>query len=832
MLSMRNPLSLFRRHQKILLAVFGVVIMITFTIGGSIDWYQGAQTRPGQDTGVVVTWKHGRFHDDDLYLMRTTHNLTVRFLDALVMRAVEAGGMPTAPGITRDPTTGQIRDPGIPRSYAEEDLVQTAILARRAEEMGVMVSDQAILEFLDGLAANKVPRSEFAGLLRDATGGRLIQQQLFEQLRTELRAQNLRMMANSGLFAITPVSAWNYFNRLNRRVSAEMLPLPVEDFVAKVSKEPTPAEIQSLYDDGKDRYPNPYRREPGFKRPLRIAFQYLKADFERFLEAEMAKVSDEQVQEYYEKNKQDFKAPELPPVDDLMPGDPEQTPAEPEGEPKPEDETTAPNGADDAMEETTPGDSAPPALEGPENQPETGDTPESPTPTPEPSSDDSSFVPGQKKGDRHWVFSRARAGTGLVCTLILRQRKNRPKTAGRPLNPSRAEASPAEDDEMSAEAGTSESAPAESGTSESAPAEPGTAEPATAEPGTAESAPATESAPAEPESTTEPEAAVRYKPLEEVADQIRRSIARPQAQDAMSEALKNARRDIDAYFRARVRAKALRDAKRDAPEPAPLDLEAMGEKYQLIPGETRMVDGMEISDFELGKAYRFSFAQGQVQTIPFAQIAYVEGIPLFRPDQIRSFDVDVEFLYWKAEEEEQFVPTLDQARDDVIAAWKREQALELAKAEAERLVKAARPDKSLRETVGEALAERVFDTGEFSWMTRGATPSGFGAPSLSQVPGVEGAGSRLYGERLPAAAGSSRCGSERVAKHGLRRATARPDSGRREATPGFPPLGGHVRHVPHGLLGARTAGQDWYEEIQQQYNVQWKRTPEMPRDDL
>jgi hypothetical protein len=123
--------------------------------------------------------------------------------------------------------TGQIRDPGIPRSYAEEDLIQTAILAQSSRRNGGgTVSDQAILEFLDGLAANKVPRSEFAGLLRDATGGRLIQLQLFEQLRTELRAQNLRMMANSGCSPSRPVSAWNYFNRLNRRVEAEMLPLP------------------------------------------------------------------------------------------------------------------------------------------------------------------------------------------------------------------------------------------------------------------------------------------------------------------------------------------------------------------------------------------------------------------------------------------------------------------------------------------------------------------------------------------------------------------------------------------------------------------------------
>ena len=379
---------------------------------------------------------------------------------------------------------------------------------------------------------------------------------------------------------------------------------------------------------------------------------------------------------------------------------------------------------------------------------------------------------------------------------------------------------------------SAEATPAEAGTSESAPAEPGTAESAPAEPGTSEEAPEAESVPAEPETTTEPDAAVRYKPLEEVADQIRRSIARPQAQDAMSEALKNARRDIDAYFRARVRAKALRDAKRDAPEPAPLDLEAMGEKYRLIPGETRMVDGMEISDFELGKAYRFSFAQGQVQTIPFAQIAYVEGIPLFRPDQIRSFDVDVEFLYWKAEEEEQFVPTLEQARDDVIAAWKREQALELAKAEAERLVKAARPDKSLRETVGEAMAERVIETGEFSWMTRGATPSGFGAPSLSQVPGVEGAGPGFMESvfRLQPGQAGVAVNEARNTVFVVRLLNQTPDEEKRRED--FLRSGVTFDTFHMAYSERERLVQDWYEEIQREYNVEWKRTPEMPRDDL
>ncbi len=83
---MRNPLSFFRRHQKILLAVFGVVIMITFTIGGSIDWYQGSQIRSGQDTDVVVTWKHGKWRRGSPAIRRRGRSATLGFHGPLEKR--------------------------------------------------------------------------------------------------------------------------------------------------------------------------------------------------------------------------------------------------------------------------------------------------------------------------------------------------------------------------------------------------------------------------------------------------------------------------------------------------------------------------------------------------------------------------------------------------------------------------------------------------------------------------------------------------------------------------------------------------------------------------
>ena len=224
---MSSPLSFFRRNQKVMLAVFGVLIMLTFVVGDYISRYQGRTSGRSVDE-TVVTWKHGKLSDRELWAIRDAHNLTVRFLDLLVQKTIEAKGQPKGLGVNI--MNGRVFDPGIPRSYAEEDLVQTMLLARKAQDLGVRISDAALDEFLNTLTDEVVPRSQFGELLKEATQGRFDRSQLFEQLRIELSAQHMRMMAGSGVFAMSPSLAWDGFNRMNRRVKAELLPLPVADF--------------------------------------------------------------------------------------------------------------------------------------------------------------------------------------------------------------------------------------------------------------------------------------------------------------------------------------------------------------------------------------------------------------------------------------------------------------------------------------------------------------------------------------------------------------------------------------------------------------------------
>lgn len=702
---MSSPLSFFRRNQKIMLAVFGVLIMLTFVVGDYISRYQGTQAGAVADA-TVATWKHGKIDERELWAIRDAHNLTVRFLDLLVQKTIEAKGQPKGLGVNI--MNGRVFDPGIPRSYAEEDLVQTMLLARKAQDIGVRISDAAMDEFLNTLTDEVVPRGQFGELLKEATQGRFDRAQLFEQLRIELSAQHMRMMAGSGVFAMSPSLAWDGFNRMSRRVKAELLPLPVADFQSKVPTQPTEDQIVALYEEGKDRYASPDSPEPGFKSRHKIAFQYLKADFEKFLQEQMAAVTKEQVEEYYEKNKNDFKVTETPPVEPGKATTPTNPPpAAPEEAKNPASEPAAKQPTAD-----------PPAAKEVELDLDAPATNKSPTPD------------GESKQSR-------REGRDSQLTFVS---YNAAESAPTPSEP--APAPPAGDAPVAAaekepapaaktEPAQTPAAKAETPPEAAAKQPPQEAPPAEA----AEEAPKAPAKEAPAKASSEPPA--KYKPLSEVEQEIRRTLARAPAQDKVNAALKAARAVLDKHFRDHASWQANMKAKIATPEPTPPAIKELAKSNELVAGETPLVDELQISDYELGKAFNFSFAGNQFRRQSFAEIAYTNRQPLYKADQIRSFEVDVEFLYWKVKEEEPFVPKLEDIRQDVVNAWKRGEAYRMAKAEAEKMAKELPGDKPLKGSLPEAQARRVLEPPEFTWLTRGSLPMGSGAPMLNSVEGVE-----------------------------------------------------------------------------------------------
>jgi hypothetical protein len=782
---MQSPFAIFRKHQKLVLAVLGVVAMITFVIGGAISIDPGRNRRHTDDS-AVVTWKRGSFNESNLLSMRGMHYQTLRFLDRVVLTALEKKGNPKGAGITRD-QQGRIVDPGVPRSLDEESLVRTALLAQKAKELGIVVTDDAILEFLDQLSDDTIQRSDFGRILRETTPD-LGYLQLFEKLRTELLAQHMRMIAASGLLAMPPHTAWDYFNRVNRRVKAEVLPLKVADYVGQLAKQPTDAEIQQLYQAGKDRYAEPDSPEPGFKRRHKIAFQYAKAEFDKFLEKEMAAVTQEQVEKYYGDNKKDFVAPELPPAEEKKmetPKDGGAKPGEKPSEPSEKPKDSPPAKADETTK---------PQEKAAEGKPEAPATPAAPAAgdekpaAPKPSDNSRRGAP-----DTYFVsFNAAEEAKPAANTA----KPDQPPPADKPVEPKA-------------------DVPADKPAAGKPPAD----QPA----GKTAEKPAGEGAAVEsPKTETKP---VKYKPLAEVADQIRRTLARPIAQEKVTQALKEAHREVEGYFREHNRWFHMSKTDPQAQPPKPLDHVGLAERHGLVAGETPLVDELQVADYELGKSYQFSFVQRQVQTIPFGRLAYVEGVPLFKASQIRSFESDTEFLYWKLKEEAAFVPELKDIRDEVANAWKLREALAVAKEAAQKLVQQAKGDKPLKESLDEELAKRVVETNEFSWMTHGSTPTGLGAPFMSAVDGVESPGAgfmEAVAALKPNQVGFAANQPQKVV-YVVRVVSETPSEDKRRKQ--FLETGVSLESFYLASTDRQRIIEQWFQEIDREMQVKWNRPP-------
>jgi hypothetical protein len=302
-----------RKNQKKVMVVMCIVCMFTFVVGAALlDLVTRLQQRSQDRNPVAVTWTRGAVHERELETFRFRHIKSVQFLAEVIAAAIQRGGKPMVNGrqITQEQfQTGNI-DVGISQDSSDASLMQTMVLAEEAKRMGVAVDLDAVKEFLKQISAPELVEGDWLEIAKDTIGsqGGMTVQQLLEHVGIELKAQHVRMLAMSGLYGqgagpiIPPGEAWNYFNRLNRRLGIEAYPVEVEPLISQVKTEPTTAELQKLFDEGKFEYPNPNMDEPGFRKPHKLAFTYLKVNFQPYLEAAKKQITDEQVKSEYEKD--------------------------------------------------------------------------------------------------------------------------------------------------------------------------------------------------------------------------------------------------------------------------------------------------------------------------------------------------------------------------------------------------------------------------------------------------------------------------------------------------------------------------------------------------
>jgi hypothetical protein len=750
---MVGSFEIFRKYQRSLLVCVAILAMLAFFVLPPFLQMGGSAT--SQDP-VAVTWNGGELREGGLERTVALRSLVNRFL----MEAAAAGG--------RDPS----RMPLLPEG--EEQTVQTTLLSQDAKANGIVVSDQTINEFLGQWTGNLVRQEQLDEILSRLRLGPfpLTQRDLFETLRTELAARTMLMLHQSALSAEPPGWQWDYFRRLEQRATVEAVPVVVETFAGDV---PAPSEsvLRAFYDKYKNDLPQARSADPGFREPHRVQYEYLVAKRGLFEDEVAKEVTDEQIAEYYEKNKTSmFRA--KPASTEAKPVAPEVKATEPEAKPA---ATEAKPEATDSKPAETPAKPVDPAA-----APKPADAKPADA---KPADAKPEAAPPAPKG--------AAIGSNPFQTVSFKQPAEKPAEA--------ATEKPVAD------------APKVDAPKADAPKADAAADTAKKETASADAAPATEK-PAADEKKTED--AAQFEPLDAVKDDIRKRLARERA-DARIDAIFTAvAGDVGRYAEDYALWQARKPAGVEAPRPP--DLAKVAEKQGLVSGRSDLV-APDAAFAAGGIGGSFEFVQDPSSRFGIRQQRWLDqmfeaGLMSLRP--IRSRDVEGNrYLSWRTEDQPEFTPSFETARSGVERAWRIVEGRSLAKKRADSLAQQASFGGD------ETKAVKV---GPFSWLEQGM--SGGGTPVLSQPEGISMPGDEFMRAVFSLEPGKTAVAfnEPRTVCYVIRLVSQEPPAA--ELQEKF--LAGRNDRQKIGMVAQREASNTFRELIegmQKRYRLDWKRQP-------
>jgi len=789
---MASPFAKFRKNQKFFMAVFGALLMVswlvldprvlqTFTGGGPVD-------------AEAVTTRYGTLKDSDLHKLAQQRDLANKFINNARQRAN------LQPFVT---VFGNPND--------ESHLVETMIKARRAEEMGIHVPDNRIIAMLDELTDKQVDGAGFSEIAQQLG---VAEAQIMEALRHELMAQQYEQLIFPATQIQTPVSRWNMYQSLNREVSVEYVPLPVDRFIAKVPK-PDEVTLLAFFDKYRLNEATYYGIEPGFKQPHKVAFQYFKVKIDDF--TSQVQVSEEEIVAAYERDKDTLYRNR--PASSLF-NNPFTTPgaALESGIPTEEE---SPAAVEPVTGDEAPSEPAAPVTETPATETPASETPEATAPSTEPAPSTeqtpATEAPGEKAPEGTPQTSTRRSPFHLAS---YRQQADETPAADEPPATETATESPAADAPASEAAATSSTAETTTPAATDAAAPPAaadTAPPADEEPlANEEWLP-----PGELQDGPEPE----IQPLWQVREQVRQSVAREKALPMMEKVMDQLMREMRRYEAQWRGWDAQKATNPDAPAPTPPDFGDLARKNGVESKQTSLLarDALLFSEeHTLGNSF---IGQTPTESQAVVNIAYGR-MPLFQPQHSQDVQGN-HYLFWKTEEKDATIPTFEEVRADVEDAWVREEARKLALEEANKLADEARKsNKSLTEVFANRADLPVTTTRPFTWKFGGFM---FGQQQIpittSQVEGIENAGDGFMRTVYGLSVGEIATTMNETKKDAyiVRLVNTTPDLNVLHTMFMSTPYTAYGRA---GENDARLRQANWLQELNAQANVQWLRAPQ------
>ncbi len=792
---MASPFKFFRKNQAGMMAVLIILAMLVFTLdalftasgtnfwllglllGGIIFGIAGISSGQWLQWGIggailgvllglilpaftgpppVLAAKFGVIERSDVDDMLQRRSIANTFLYRATEEAFGAG---TAQYFAR---FGQLPQFGFGHSDIE-DVLFTRLLVQEAAELGLVVSDEMVSDFINQATGDKLSREGFirARQTLQYQGKSVTPDTLFDIFRYEIAAQMAwRAVTPVGSLSPPPPEVqWAWFQRLHVRQSIEVAELDVDAFLDQ-APEPSEAEIEELFAAARDRFPGQDEPgSPGFRLPGRARIAWLEIDFDS-VASTVPPVTDEDVEAFYQENRDTprFRKVVLPDSESPETGS-EQN--------EPDDQTDAASSADmpAAADTTAPNTSSESGASSPEDAAagtsEKGSTDTAPQPSDEPPGDSDTPV------------------------LTIPSEDSAPPSPQPSENPSPEGASESGSEETGGQFSLADDPSDEaSDASSDQPAD----SPASAD-GTAGDAAADDPPPlvipqlsdtdASGNSSESEEADVQYEYVEltdDLREQIREELHTQRVRDAIDAKMDEAIRFLQsiASERNRTRARIVREnpglysdseagalnLRRELAQKTDDYLQQMkawadehGLNFAVTPGLVTFQEFSDADDYPLGQATDpnaspFESDPGS-STAAFELFSTISDdvtsndSSLFMPRRsVRHPAADdgteTHYAWWAVEISESHVPSLDEpgVRDSVILALKRMRARELAEARAEELAETVRQALTGEEPSGmAAVLENVTITGQddsaaltvrqslsFSWMRTSQTP--------------------------------------------------------------------------------------------------------------
>lgn len=539
----------------------------------------------------------------------------------------------------------------------EKDVIFGDLLRREAGRLGIRVNDDAVSDFIKLVSDQKLSTQDFREIRQELNTS---DHAIYEMLRDEISARMAAEMTFPRAVA-TPQQRWEAFRKVNVKNAIEATTIPVDAFVKGVT-EPTDSDLRSYFRDHAEKFPSA-KGEPGFRQPARAKLAYLEADYET-IDEKVTRPTDEEVAKHYEDNKEFFI--------DRTPTKTESKDEAPEGDESKKPDAEKSDKPDEKKDGDKPADSEKPKADKPKDEP-------AEKPKAEPKKDEEPKT--EKKSDTD----------GSACDDKDEDAKKADES--KTETPAKADADKPENkkDDAKTDDKKADDAP-KADSKEDKPAADGDKKDA------AET----------PEDKAEKKPEVKYKPFDDVkddiADQLLRARTLAEMKSRIEAAVKKMRR-LGSYTFADKESKSYK-----SPADVAAELKEIAIASNLKYVETSWVSAEELSksdELKIATASDpMSEALGQQGALSVIQRVFGGGSDaLFAAEVAEDSGTKNRFAYWVVERKEVHVPKFEDEgiRDQVAKVWKLNKAIPDAERRAKDLVKLAEGKKLSEVLAGETV---------------------------------------------------------------------------------------------------------------------------------